>query len=182
LSSRIKLYQDDVNVVVNKICDEIQARDAEFLPGKWQCFNIAFLDPTGLELHWDTVARLASMGTMDLIINFSTSTINRVLGKAKRGTIEAKSAHQFFGTDDWPQEEPNATYSRRAWIDFYLERLKSFGYVVDIDPDWGGMDMAVKNSKNSQVYSMVFASKHELGNKFWSQSTKKAQPPKLPGF
>ena len=183
LASKIRLYKGDANVVVQEICDEIETCDQAMLSGKWSCFNIAFLDPEGLELHWDTVERLAQMRIMDLVINFSTGGINRTDGRGKAGLIDYDSINKFFGTENWPRENlGDATKRRREWIDFYLERLRSYGYVADLDPDWGGMDMAVKNSRNVQVYSMIFASKHELGNTFWGQSTRKAQPPKLPGF
>jgi len=181
LRANVKLYQRDANEVVRDICDEIEARDAERLKDIWPCFNVAFLDPEGLELHWPTIEKLAQMNRMDLIINFSTGGINRLLGTNKVENIQ--HIDRFFGTSDWPHSlDKKADGKRRAWIDFYLGRLLQFGYKIEIDPEWGNMEMAIKNSKNVQVYSMIFASKHTLGSKFWGQSTKKAQGPKFQGF
>lgn len=181
---RVKLYQEDLNVAVHKICDEIDERDKPYLKDIWPCFNVAFLDPEGLELEWTTVARLAKVKRMDLIINFSTGGINRLLGVNTPDVIDR--INRFFGTDEWQAlpslKTNNATQKRREWIDFYLGRLREFKYYTDEDPEWGGMEMAIKNSKNVQVYSMIFACKHPLGDTFWKQSVKKAQGPKLPGF
>ena len=181
LKASIKVYQADANQVVDEICDEIEKRDQEFIKGVFSCLNVVFLDPEGLELHWDTVVRLAKMKRMDFIINFSTGGINRLLGTNKVENIQ--HIDRFFGTSDWPHSlDKKADGKRRAWIDFYLGRLLQFGYKIEIDPEWGNMEMAIKNSKNVQVYSMIFASKHTLGSKFWGQSTKKAQGPKFQGF
>lgn len=182
LHERAKIFQDDVNTVVSGICEEIEAldHDKNYI-GKWSTLNLAFLDPEGLELHWNTVERLASINKMDLIINFSTSGLLRTIGKG-----EFEAGNRFFGTTEWQKvykPTDNATTKRRLLIDFYRSRLQRFGYNVEIDPDLSGSpDIAFKNSRNSQVYSLIFASKNKLGDDFWKQAVKKAKPPKLPGF
>ena len=103
LKGRIKLYQSDANEIVKSICDEIRAKD-QIKVRLWPTLNIAFLDPEGLELHWETVQSLARMNRMDLIINFSTGGIRRAIG---RGALSA--VDQFFGTSDWKKVyDPNA--------------------------------------------------------------------------
>jgi len=185
LYDRVKLYQQDLNSVVHEICDEIEQRDRDFVKGAWPCLNVAFLDPEGLELHWATVERLAKMQRMDLIINFSTQGLNRLYGRiGEQGVLDIFD--RFFGTDEWRNLEGlksnEASIRRRAWINFYRKRLEPLGYYIQENPLWSGAEMVVKNSKNVQVYSMIFACKHELGDKFWKQSIKRAQGPKLPGF
>ena len=181
LYGRVEIYQDDVNEVVSRICGEISLNDQQARAiGHWSAFNIAFLDPEGLELHWTTVEQLASMNRMDLIINFSTQGLVRAIGSESYDAVD-----RFFGTDQWKEiDEPhgNPSARRRALIDFYRQRLAQFGYYIDIDPNLGGNDIAVSNSKNSQVYSLIFASKHELGDRFWSEAAKRVKPPRLPGF
>lgn len=58
LQDRVKIYQGDVNEVVVQICAEILAKDRGRKTEQWSTFNIAFLDPEGLELHWSTVEAL----------------------------------------------------------------------------------------------------------------------------
>jgi three-Cys-motif partner protein len=179
LNSRTQVYQQDVNQVVEVICGEIDAVDAKRLKGKWPCLNVAFLDPEGLELHWSTVARLAQVNRMDLIINFSTGGIRRSYGRSNLEAID-----HFFGNTIWRDvmQSGDPTNQRRGLINLYRGQLQQFGYYVDVDPDLGSHDLAMRNSKNTEVYSLIFASKHELGDKFWRQAGKSTQPPKLPGF
>ena len=176
---RVRIYQKDANEIITHICTEIQSND-RVRDGRWSTLNVAFLDPEGLELEWRTVEALARMAKMDLIINFSTMGLLRNIEAGNHAII-----NRYMGTDEWKSiysPSANASYQRRALIDFYLSQLTKFGYNVEIDPNLGGDDIAVKNSNNGQVYSLIFASKNPLGDKFWKASVKKSTPPRLPGF
>lgn len=182
LRDRVTLYQADANEIVHVVIDEIQKEDRTArLRGKWSVLNFAFLDPEGLELDWSTVSALARMKRMDLIINFSTGGLLRAIGK---GHFEA--VDRFFGTAKWREvydENKGPNTRRKALIDFYRHNLEKFGYqIINIDQGPGGEYIPVQNSKNVQVYSMIFASKHPLGSELWGQAAKSVQPPKLPGF
>ena len=179
LLDRVRIYQADVNEVVTEICEEILARDRGRKSEEWSTLNIAFLDPEGLELHWSTVEALASIRRMDLIINFSTGGIVRSIGRKNLQAVD-----RFFGTTTWREVDVtrDPVKRRRALIDFYRQRLEKFGYHIAIDPNLGGDDIAVNNLRNAQVYSLIFASKHELGDKFWRAAAKQVKPPRLPGF
>ncbi len=181
LRKKITVYQADANQIVDRICQNIAKRDAVFLKGQYSVFNIAFLDPTGLELHWETVRKLAQMKIMDLIINFSTSTLLRSIGKGYYESVD-----RFFGTPEWrkvydPTKGPGVR--REALIGFYRQNLEQFGYkIFHLDQIPSGEYIPVHNSKNVQVYSMIFASKNELGEELWQAAAKSVKPPKLPGF
>lgn len=179
LEDRVKILHSDVNASVNPVCDEIDAIDKKRLAGRWPCLNVAFLDPEGLELEWKTVERLAQVNRMDMIINFSTSGIRRSVGRGNHEVVD-----RFFGHSQWRKiaESGDPVTQRRNYITMYRSQLEKFGYHVDVDPDVGSHDISIKNSKNAEVYSLIFASKHELGDKFWRQAGKSSQPPKLPGF
>ncbi|MBI5959621.1 MAG: three-Cys-motif partner protein TcmP [Chloroflexi bacterium] len=181
LKDRVKSYQADVNEVIIQICDEIRERDRLARVNRQpSVLNIAFLDPEGLELHWVTVEQLASMNRMDLIINFSTQGIIRNIGA---GNFEV--VNRFFGTDQWREiDKPGSSpvARRRVLIDFYRQRLEKFGYHIKIDPELGGDEIAISNSKNSQIYSLIFASKHPIADKFWKEATKNVKQPRLLGF
>ena len=62
LNERIRFTVDDANRVAGKIVEQIQG-----VPS----LNLAFLDPDGLELRWETVATLAQIEKLDLIIHYS---------------------------------------------------------------------------------------------------------------
>jgi len=139
--------------------------------------NVAFIDPEGLEADWSVVEELAQVKRMDLIINFSTSGIRRSADN------NPQAVDKFFGNSEWRAIwQKHSTHVRRELIDHYLAGLEKFGYIADVDPEWKGQEISVRNSKNSEVYSIIFASKHPLGDKFWKQSAKSTKQPKLPGF
>lgn len=168
LAGQVTVFCDDANSVVTQVCREIPRSS----------LNIAFLDPQGLELHWSTVEQLARMKTMDMIITFPTGPLPRVI---QSGNDEAVT--RFFGTSDWRSNcEKAGRIHRRALIDFYRKNLEKFDYHIVIDPELGGHDIVVRNSKNAEVYSLIFASKHPLGDEFWRKAAKSVQPPRLPGL
>jgi three-Cys-motif partner protein len=160
------------------MCAEINDLDGQWIKGKRSTLNLAFLDPEGLELSWETVKTLAQVGRMDLIINFSTMGINR-MARSELNSPNGK-LDRFFGTDEWRacyRDHTNATQRRQAWIALYLKRLKAFGYQVSENPELESIP--VHNSRGAQVYSLIFASKHPLGGKFWQSASKTTQQPKL---
>jgi three-Cys-motif partner protein len=177
LRDRIKLYKGDVNQVVSQVCKELVECDTRAkLRRKWSTMNLAFLDPNGLELHWSTVSQLARMKKMDLIINFSTMGLTRNIDWA----IEQEgvtAVDRFFGNQAWRDlynPTINTTAQRRQWIDYYTKRLEIFKYKRV--GETGGSEVVFKNSRNAQVYSLIFASKHELGTKLWKIASKSSTP------
>ncbi|MBN8592255.1 MAG: three-Cys-motif partner protein TcmP [Anaerolineae bacterium] len=165
LHDRTRVLQLDVNQAVDNVCQEISVIDKPFIKGSAPSFNIAFLDPEGLELSWETVKKLASMKVMDLIINFSTSGI-------ERSHLTAEASDRFFGNSSWRSLKPEGSdpsHKRRAWIDHYLSQLAELGYKQHLQEQ---VEVVVKNSKNRQLYTIIFASKHELGLKLWKEAVK----------
>lgn len=127
LRERISVFQADANDIVDQVCNEIAEQDriADLKTSEsirvWSAFNIAFLDPEGLEIDWETISKLAQLKKMDLIINFSTSGVRRSIG---RGNLQA--VDRFFGTPDWRHvlEQPGSHMKRGTLIEF-IERIWS---------------------------------------------------------
>jgi three-Cys-motif partner protein len=174
---RVRVLEGDCNVMVDFIVREIQTLDNQFIAGKQKSLNLAFLDPEGLELEWQTVEKLGKIERIDLIINFSTSgftrNANQMLEKDKADKLD-----RFFGTPDWrgvyqPVSKKDNTHVRREMLDFYKTRLATLGY--KIHPE----EKVFRSSKNMQIYTLMFASKHPLGNKFWSGAIKEVSQPPL---
>ncbi|PJF32146.1 MAG: hypothetical protein CUN51_00515 [Candidatus Thermofonsia Clade 1 bacterium] len=162
-----KLYNADSNAVIAEICSQINEVDRNH--GKtWGSLNLAFIDPEGPEdVHWSTVARLAEVNRMDMIINVPTNGINRLFG---RNTFEHVDA--FFGTDEWRQDirkEDDAAIKRRHWLDLYKRRLRPYGYTVESTEDVTALrEFIARNSRDAQLYTLTFASKHPLGDELWA--------------
>jgi three-Cys-motif partner protein len=150
LQPKIHLSNKDVNQVAIDISVQRKSRNAQSL-------NVAFLDPEGLELHWEAIEALASLKTMDLIINFSTMGIKRVVGVKDK---DQSSLTRFFGNERWREIADGTTpHKNRDYIDLYLEGLKKYDYKIQVDPNVDN-ELPVKNSKNAEVYRLIFASKH----------------------
>ena len=173
----VNILQGDCNDVVDYIVDEITKTDKEFVEGLWSSLSLAVLDPEGLELRWETVEKLGRMNRVDLIINFSTSGITRNARKfLKSGKTE--KIDDFFGTTDWQAAYREAggdnTRVRRLLLDLYKTRLESLGYEV-AEPSTSD-ELVFKSRRNVQLYTLIGASKNELGMEFWRDTISKIGP------
>lgn len=177
LAGRVNCLIGDSNRCVMDIVSRIQTIDRTFIQGKWPSLNLAFLDPEGLELHWETVAALAGVNRMDLIIHYPQMALERTMPKAFQ-TEGASSVDLFFGDPDWrkiyAEWKDRQTGLHRQLIDYYKQRLQNLGYAEVLRDDETGDEPLMRNAqKKAPLYRLLFASKHPLGNKFWHQVTQR---------
>lgn len=181
--NRIKFYTGDCNRVVDEIVTRIQSIDRELSVKNRTSINLSFLDPTGLELEWKTIEKLAGIKRMDLIIYYPQMGLERVMPNElfnQSNTI----VDTFFGTRNWREiylsyKKRETLRLHRSLMDFYEDRLKTLlGYleIKESEP------LMRSKRKNAPLYRLIFASKHPLGNKFWAEAIKKDAygQPKLP--
>ena len=96
---------------------------------------------------------------MDLIIHFPTGDIKRNLvqdGKTARWLDEA------LGTTVWRARLRNKT-DVKTLVDVLMEQLRNLGY--------SGKQVGAQSIKNNEgvtLYHLVYASKHERGDKIWA--------------
>lgn len=161
-ASSTHVYQQDVNAVVDEVVGAITQMDIAARYPQWSTFNVAFLDPEGLEINWDTVRKLAQIRVMDLIINFSTNGIIRNLH-------QPEILDRFFGNPGWRQSvtATDPQKLRRQLIEVYRKQLKEVGYHIADEDSLEHYDISMRNRKNAEVYSLIFASKNPLGSTFW---------------
>lgn len=178
----VQIWNDDCNIVVDQIIEEIMAIDKQYIHGRWPSLNLAFLDPEGLELNWNTVEKLGKVNRMDLIINFSTSgftrNVDQMIKKGQTGTLD-----EFFGTQEWQEvykrvADRDATHVRRAMLDFYKERLTKLGYHLNREHEIV-QEPVFQNRKRVQIYTLMFASKDDLGIEFWNAAVQEVSQPPL---
>lgn len=172
-ADRIQYFEDDSNTAIEYIADEIRCIDASYKKGVWSCLNLAFLDPEGLELNWDTVKRLAEFRT-DLVIHYSQNGIQRNLSKCI-DNAEETILDRFFGSYTWREIYQQAGGQSSVYgelINFYKQNLYDLDYV---EIKSGGDELwrapLMRNTKNAPLYYLIFASKHPLGEKFWREVT-----------
>ncbi len=157
----------DANIKVQEIVDRISEIDSKFIKGAWPSLNLAFLDPEGLELEWDTVEKLAGLNRMDLIIHYSQHGINRMAANSISSNTDT-IVDRFFGDRKWRQIyiDNRDKGIHLPLMNYYKERLISLGYVEIKDEEEIWTD-AVRNRRNAPLYRLLFASKNSLGMKFW---------------
>lgn len=178
-SVQIHYAVGDSNSEVNRIVDYIRSIDGKFIKGQWPSLNLAFLDPEGLELEWKTVATLAGVEKMDLIIHYSQNGLTRNLEQCYQSEEET-AIDRFFGDREWRKIfEPwrvksNRLGMHRELIDYYKSKLQALRYVEVLRDDETGAEPLIRNSKKkAPLYRLLFASKHPLGHNFWKSVTRK---------
>lgn len=164
------IFAGDCNVMVNSIVTALQADEMRSL-------NLAFLDPEGLELQWTTVARLASIRKMDLIINYPEGGLNRYMRKAVSMNTTT-SVDSFFGGREWRDiylkyQRSSRTPLHRDLLDLYKGNLRGLGYQEVVRGDEIGDEPLMRNKKRGPQYRLIFASKHALGHDFWHAVTRR---------
>jgi three-Cys-motif partner protein len=160
----VEIQIGDCNRLVEGVVNRIKGESRPSL-------NLAFLDPEGMELKWETVAKLASVGKMDLIIYYPRAGLTRnVQQEFERpgGT----AIDEFFGDQRWREiyetsQMTGGADQHRRFIDYYKSKLRALGYAeneIVCEP-------LIRNERNAPLYHLLFASKHPLGYKFWREVT-----------
>jgi three-Cys-motif partner protein len=167
-SQRVNIYTGDCNQVIDTIVGRLKQNENTSL-------NLAFLDPEGFELQWATVAKLASIRKMDLIINYPEGGLNRYMRLALQSR-EQTNLDLFFGGREWRKiyEDWSTKRSRfglhRMLIDHYKARLKELGYTQVFGFNEAmEREPLMRNTRSAPLYRLLFASKHDLGYKFWQK-------------
>ncbi len=169
---RIQYFVGDSNLVVKDIVEHILAIDRAYIPNQWSSLNLAFLDPDGLQLQWETVATLAKLPRMDLIIHYPQMALTRNMSKDCRAEKQTK-IDLFFGGTEWRKiyeeyQRKEEHFIHRQLMNHYKEKLLDMGYEEVFRDDEVGDEPLIRNAKRSApLYRLLFASKHLLGHSFW---------------
>lgn len=154
-SSKIFPIQGDANDNISKILQNVPRRNA---------LCITFADPFGLHLKWETIEQISQARSdliilladnMDALRNWSTYYHNN----------PNSNLDQFMGEPGWRgvlmhSSKENAAQRLR---ERYQQRLGSLGYKY-FDSE------RVSNDQGHDIYSLVFATKHERGLEFWTKA------------
>lgn len=162
----LNIYWEDCNIIVDQIINSIKSSNVNSL-------NLAFLDPRGLELQWNTIKKLASTPKMDLIIYYPQMGLTRYIKTAYQSDAPT-SVDNFFGTDEWRniyQQCQNRSILNAELINLYRKQLQNIGYKYIFQ---GNEDLQssplITNTKRNPLYRLIFASKHTLGHDFWKKA------------
>lgn len=135
------------------------------IPRNVPCF--AFLDPTGLQLHWVTICALASHRRgwkIELLIlyPYDMAVLRQFPLVSKKPTVATKIT-SFYGDECWKtqleesvQAQENTEQRRERFVKLYTSNLRSLGYKsVDV---YGPLYF-----KRRPLYHVIFAGDHPVG-------------------
>ncbi len=131
--------------------------------------TLAFIDPTGIDVHFETIKRLTSLGPVDLLINIPFH-IDIKRNFTKYIKTQHKKLDLFLGGKvPWDK-----LHQERDVLELYKKRIKDLGYqTVEYS------DIVVSNTNKVPMYFLFFASKHSRGVEFWKKITKKDETGQL---
>ena len=171
----------DANIAVKRL--------ASTLHNNSNCKALAFLDPFGMQIDWDSIGALKGL-PVDLWILVPTGVIiNRLLERKidkEKGLAHAEKLKSFFGLPEkeirdffYTEEKVQTLFgdddmvitkaenSIRRIAQLYVERLKSVMPYVTDEP------LVLYNTHNVPIYHLVFAAKNKTAMKIAQEIIKK---------
>ncbi|MBF0556241.1 MAG: three-Cys-motif partner protein TcmP [Nitrospirae bacterium] len=140
-------------------------------------YHFAFVDPFGPDgLKFNTLRELAKLDRMDMLIHFPIGAIKRNLKTWEKsgGTI----LDEFLGTDSWRPKIKGLNSDKifKPLVDIFTYQLQSIGYPEEglkLASSKAGLYAGIstvpsRNTKNVNLYVLILASKHQLGQKIWN--------------
>lgn len=162
---QIEVYPGDCNEV-------LRTKIVPGLPLKSYKRAIAFLDPFGMQLEWNTLQEMARAETVEVFLNFSVMAINRNVRLRRKEDIAPAVRERmscFWGTD-WEAElyeqeqtlfGPETVRIKQSGKELgqrFQNRLK------EIFPHCT-VPVLMTNSKRAPLYCLIFAGHNETGVK-----------------
>ena len=162
-SLRRRLGNDSRITFLNMDCNKAVDRIIKQLPPSFLGF--CFIDPYNCEIEFESIKKLTEGRRIDLIITFH-------LGNMRRGLLTDKLNKFFPPKTDLTKLRSEACSGSRINGDMimkaYIKGLNNIEYKhTEISP-------GIRNSTGVVLYHLVFASRHELGQKFFKISTQKS--------
>jgi three-Cys-motif partner protein len=125
LSGRVEKIRvgREINVQVKK-CDFSETVEEIFVgqqPNHWKDNGyLVFLDPYGLQVDWEHMARILRSGPVDVIFTFMTWAI---VWNRNNKVAESKLT-SYFGDERWKQLE-----TQEQFVQHYCKKIQEFGYM-----------------------------------------------------
>jgi len=153
----IKLFNKDCNLAIEDLLKELPDRALYF----------CFIDPLNWEINFTSIQKLTEGRQMDLLITFHIGNIKRDAADPPQELID------FFPPLNWQELYINANkgnrLNERIFLDAYENGLKKIGYKVTRD------HLFMRNVRNTLLYYLIFASKHEKGAYFFDEVTNRSK-------
>lgn len=168
-----QIIHGDSNIVITDLVKNLLKNEKRY--------HVAYIDPFGPDgLKFNTLKELAKLQRMDILLHFPIGAIKRNLEnwKSKTNTI----LDDFMGTDAWRKkiEKVSGNEIFKILIDVFKGQLKSIGYpenglnmISSDEAIYSNLPtVPIKNTKDVDLYVLIFAAKHPLAQKIWSSIIK----------
>jgi len=164
LDIKPKYYVGDCNSLIPEIRKELPPDALSFV----------FIDPTGLQINWDSVVELVTDRRVDILFTFM---YHQGIKRNITGSLELTDTRmdRFLPPGfDWKGYHKKCgmkpSDTAMAILDHYIASLNKLGYrEISVEDDL----ISVSSSGRRYLYFLLFASKHPLGMKFWREDIKK---------
>jgi len=158
-SERTTFFVGDCNQEIHRINAQIPNRS----------LTLAFIDPEGLHAHFDTIRTLTTDRRADLLVLLA-DRMDIVRNVALYASQNQSKLDEFLGPDtNWRekwQKLPNQSPANvcKLFTNIYSHQLARLGYNAHTD--------RVMKSSRTSLYRVIYASKSDLGLKFWEKISK----------
>jgi three-Cys-motif partner protein len=136
--------------------------------------TLAFVDPTGLQIHFRTIQGLVQDRKVDLLMTIQIGMGIR-MNLPQYTQSESNALSEFMDNETWREDvEAGGSPSQigRRIVHRYLEQLKDIGCgTVE------NREIEVRSDQNNLLlYFMILASRHRRGHDFWRKTTQRSNP------
>jgi three-Cys-motif partner protein len=140
-----------------------------------KCLALTFIDPTGIShCPFELVQTLRRRVRTDLLINFPHG-MGLKMNQHQYTPKEKSILTRFLGTDSWTKFiDRNPGDFVRGVLDLYKDQLRKLEYRV------GTHEVVIRTQQGTPLYMLVFASRDDLGVRFWDNTMKGVQDPQFP--
>ena len=163
-ASKVEIWCGDCAEAIEKIV----------IPPKSLTFT--FIDPTRIShAPFKLISTLEAKARSDILINIPTGTdIKRNLHNYLVRSDSEAPLTKYLGSDEWKNIPTNSPSNFcRGFLELYEAQLRKLRY------NFIGNIQQVTTPGNVPLYYLFFASKHQLGEKFWNETLKRVNEPEL---
>lgn len=148
-------------------CNEVVGDVLRALPTSE--LTLAFIDPTGLQIMFNTIERLVHNRKVDLLMTIQLGMGIR-LNLPQYIQTEGAALNNWMGNSDWREDcDAGGTPSQitRKIVTRYMAQVRKLGYLTVRD-----REVEIRtDEENLLLYFMVLASRHPRGEDFWRKAT-----------
>lgn len=164
LCTRMSRYRTDTQILHGDANEKVH-EVVKAIPEK--CLSLAFLDPYGLHLHYETLKALARK-RMDLIIFFPDRLDALRNWQFYKDNQDSNLDLVLGHGSEWRSQLEKYPIDKRAQVlrDLYVERIKILGY-KEFEYE------RIYMKQGNPLYQLIFCSQHKVAARIWRGVAKK---------